>query len=92
MNPLGCFDRISGMPSCFTAWRLFALQEQRGVQKDQNPSAMRDWEVIADNLSKAGWSWGTPVSITSDPPWGLDSGVAAAKDLVQRICKLRQIV
>jgi hypothetical protein len=26
--------------------------------KDQNPSAMRDWEVIADNLSKAGWSWG----------------------------------
>jgi hypothetical protein len=19
---------------------------------------MRDWEIIADNLSKAGWSWG----------------------------------
>jgi hypothetical protein len=24
----------------------------------QNPSPVRYWEIIADNLSKAGWSWG----------------------------------
>jgi hypothetical protein len=26
---------------------------------DENGSdAMKDWEIIADKLSKAGWSWG----------------------------------
>jgi hypothetical protein len=23
---------------------------------------MKDWEIIADNLSKAGWSWGCCLS------------------------------
>jgi len=23
-----------------------------------NPAPMKSWELIADNLSKAGWSWG----------------------------------
>jgi len=23
-----------------------------------NPPCLKDWEIIADNLSKAGWSWG----------------------------------
>jgi len=23
-----------------------------------NPLCVKDWEIIADNLSKAGWSWG----------------------------------
>jgi hypothetical protein len=23
-----------------------------------NPLCVREWETIADNLSKAGWSWG----------------------------------
>jgi hypothetical protein len=23
-----------------------------------NPLRVKDWEIIADNLSKAGWSWG----------------------------------
>ena len=29
-----------------------------GEQKRQNPGHVKDWEIIADNLSKAGWSWG----------------------------------
>jgi hypothetical protein len=26
----------------------------------------RDWEIIADNLSKAGWSWGCVLAIDSN--------------------------
>jgi hypothetical protein len=28
--------------------------------------AARDWEIIADNLSKAGWSWGWVSAIDSN--------------------------
>jgi hypothetical protein len=27
-----------------------------GEQKRQNPALMKYWEIVADNLSKAGWS------------------------------------
>jgi hypothetical protein len=27
---------------------------------------MKDWEIIADNLSKAGWSWGCVSAIDSN--------------------------
>ena len=27
---------------------------------------MKDWEIIADNLSKAGWSWGCIAAVDSD--------------------------
>jgi hypothetical protein len=27
---------------------------------------MKDWEIIADNLSKAGWSWGCVSTINSN--------------------------
>ena len=27
---------------------------------------MKDWEIIADNLSKAGWSWGSVSAIDSN--------------------------
>ena len=27
---------------------------------------MKDWEIIADNLSKAGWSWGYVAAIDSN--------------------------
>jgi hypothetical protein len=27
---------------------------------------MKDWEIIADNLSKAGWSWGCVSALDSD--------------------------
>ena len=28
--------------------------------------ALKDWEIIADNLSKAGWSWGCVSAIDSN--------------------------
>jgi hypothetical protein len=28
-------------------------------------AAVKDWEIIADNLSKAGWSWGCVSAIDS---------------------------
>jgi hypothetical protein len=27
---------------------------------------MRNWEIIADNLSKAGWNWGCVLAIDSN--------------------------
>jgi len=27
---------------------------------------LKDWEIIADNLSKAGWSWGCVSAIDSN--------------------------
>jgi len=27
---------------------------------------MKDWEVVADNLKKAGWSWGCVSAVDSD--------------------------
>ena len=27
---------------------------------------MKDWEIIADNLSRAGWSWGCVATINSN--------------------------
>jgi hypothetical protein len=35
-------------------------------QKRQNPSWVKYWEIIADNLSKAGWSWGCVSTIDSN--------------------------
>jgi hypothetical protein len=29
-----------------------------GEQKRQNLPRVKYWQIIADNLSKAGWSWG----------------------------------
>ena len=31
----------------------------------QNPPRMKYWEIIADNLSKAGWSWGCVSAVDS---------------------------
>jgi len=43
-----------------------------GEQKRQNPIKMRYWEMLADKLSKAGWSlgWAQP-SIPKDERCGL---------------------
>jgi hypothetical protein len=30
-----------------------------------NPLCVKSWEIIADNLSKAGWSWGCVSAIDS---------------------------
>ncbi len=36
-----------------------ATKEHGAVkQKGHNQAAVKYWEIIADNLSKAGWSWG----------------------------------
>jgi hypothetical protein len=31
-----------------------------------NPLRVKAWEIIADNLSKAGWSWGCVSAIDSE--------------------------
>jgi len=36
-----------------------------GEQKRHNPINVKYWEVIADNLSKAGWSWGCVSALDS---------------------------
>jgi len=37
-----------------------------GEQKTHNRRVKRYWEIIADNISKAGWSWGCVSAIDSD--------------------------
>jgi hypothetical protein len=37
-----------------------------GDQKRQNPPGVKYWEIIADNLSKAGWSWGCVATVDSN--------------------------
>ena len=32
---------------------------------DKNVASVKSWEIIADNLSKAGWSWGCVSAIDS---------------------------
>jgi hypothetical protein len=34
-------------------------------QKRQNADRVKYWEIIADNLSKAGWSWGCVSAVDS---------------------------
>ena len=34
--------------------------------KKKNPRVKRYWKIIADNLSKAGWSWGCVSAIDSN--------------------------
>jgi len=31
-----------------------------------NPLRVKDWEIVADNLSNAGWSWGCVSALNSD--------------------------
>jgi hypothetical protein len=40
------------------------LSSPCGEQKGQNPP-VKYWELVADNLSKAGWSWGCVSAIDS---------------------------
>jgi hypothetical protein len=38
-----------------------------GEQKRQNAARVkRSWEIIADNLSRAGWSWGCVSAVDSE--------------------------
>jgi len=40
------------------------LELQAAIHR-QLELGMKDWEVIADNLSKAGWSWGCVSAVDS---------------------------
>ena len=42
-----------------TAWEIHPIMENRGDR-------MNYWEIIADNLSKAGWSWGCVAAVDSN--------------------------
>jgi hypothetical protein len=42
------------------------LSLPRRAQKRPNPIKMRYWEIIADNLSASGWSWGCVSAIDSE--------------------------
>jgi hypothetical protein len=50
---------------------------------------MRYWEIIADNLSQAGWSWGCVSAIDSSgrPIWIADAHRDNGKRLVVRPMK-----
>jgi hypothetical protein len=37
-----------------------------GGQKSNNLRRVKYWEIIADNLSKAGWSWGCVSAVDSN--------------------------
>ena len=43
-------------PACSYANEILSLL--RRDQKNHSPPLVKYWEIIADNLSKAGWSWG----------------------------------
>ena len=36
------------------------------VKETQSGVSMKFWEIIADNLSKAGWSWGCVLTVDSN--------------------------
>jgi hypothetical protein len=38
----------------------------RGEQKDAQSLAAKDWEIIANNLKKRGWSWGCVSALDSE--------------------------
>ena len=47
---------------------------------------MKDWEIIADNLSKAGWSWGCVSAVDSEgrTMWIVDAHCGDGKRFVVR--------
>ena len=48
------------IPICVAVWLRFVEQKQGGY-----PSRMKYWEIIANNLSKAGWSWACVAALDS---------------------------
>ena len=36
------------------------------AKEEESPRVKRYWEIIADNLSQAGWSWGCVLAIDSN--------------------------
>jgi len=50
-------------PACWYANEILSLL--CGEEKSHNPASVKYWEIIADNLSKAGWSWGCVSAVDS---------------------------
>jgi hypothetical protein len=49
--------------NCVTIWFFITL----GAQKEAKLCGVkRSWEIIADNLSKSGWSWGCLTAVDRD--------------------------
>jgi hypothetical protein len=52
-----------------------------------NPLRVKDWEIVADNLSKAGWSWGCVLALDSrGERSGLLTHIAATESV--SLCEL----
>jgi len=56
--PQGVTQSVGG---CGTAWHGIPRQSNRAFLY-----VKKYWEIIADNLSKAGWSWGCVSAIDSN--------------------------
>jgi hypothetical protein len=64
--------------------RLILLYRCRLEGKRDTIDQVRYWEIIADNLSKAGWSWGCVSAIDSNGRNDLDCRRASADGGAQR--------
>jgi hypothetical protein len=61
---LPCRDRIVRYSDESKVFRPFG--GSLGGAKEAQSHRVRYWEIIADNLSKAGWSWGCVSAIDSE--------------------------
>jgi hypothetical protein len=50
---------------CFIAARFISLCRCRVEKQKGRTQRVKYWEIIADNLSKAGWSWGCVSALDS---------------------------
>jgi hypothetical protein len=48
---------LDGSGRMMVASEREARRKQSFLQNKQNSPRVKYWEIIADNLSKAGWSW-----------------------------------
>ena len=71
-------NRRSHLPG-YAAWENSSRDEDRGDR-------VKSWEIIADNLSKAGWSWGCVSALDSQGRtiWIADAHRGAGKRFVVR--------
>jgi hypothetical protein len=61
-----CFAPLTALlklPACSCVNEILSLL--CGEQKRHNPSRVKYWEIISDNLSEAGWCWGCVAAVDS---------------------------
>jgi hypothetical protein len=59
---------LDGSGRMMVASEREARRKQSFLQNKQNSPRMKYWEIVADNLSKAGWSWGCVSAVDSTGP------------------------